>query len=448
LRSVGAGRHVGDAINTMVWAMKAFKPYALLDRVRDSQFLVPALFIVASIALVFAANLLNGNLTDGDIPYLVPATIPSARTMLGTIAGAIITVAAVVFSLTALTVQMAASQYSPRVIQGFLRDRFQQVVLGVVIGTFTFALVGLASLGADPADGARADWTATIGVVLGVGSALLIVAYIDHVTRRIRIDDTIKRLAGQTEAALRQMPESGSSLANQSWQIGGDIESSAVRSTSAGWVQRIDLAELAEALPPGAIGRIEQLSGTYAVAGTRLLTVWQEGGAIELDTDRARNAFTIGGTRAIDRDDPAFGVRLLVDIALRALSPGINDPATAADVVRHLAGPIRSAYLDTEIHGSYVHANGTRLAQPGVLQPSDYVHLAYSEIRFASAGHATVLMALAESLTALHESLNAAGVGAPAIERELELVRHTVDASPLVEADRRPILTVLNRTLD
>jgi uncharacterized membrane protein len=261
----------------MVWAMKALKSYALLDRVRDSQFLVPALFIVASIALVFAANLLNGNLTDGDIPYLVPATIPSARTMLGTIAGAIITVAAVVFSLTALTVQMAASQYSPRVIQGFLRDRFQQVVLGVVIGTFTFALVGLASLGADPADGARADWTATIGVVLGVGSALLIVAYIDHVTRRIRIDDTIKRLAGQTEAALRQMPESGSSLANQSWQIGDDIESSAVRSTSAGWVQRIDLAELAEALPPGAIGRIEQLSGTYAVAGTRLLTVWQEG---------------------------------------------------------------------------------------------------------------------------------------------------------------------------
>jgi hypothetical protein len=94
-----------------------------------------------------------------------------------------------------------------------------------------------------------------------------------------------------------------------------------------------------------------------------------------------------------------------------------------------------------------VHANGTRLAQPGVLQPSDYVHLAYSEIRFASSGQATVLMALAESLTALHESLNAAGVGAPAIERELELVRHTVAASPLVEADRRPIVTVLDRTL-
>lgn len=419
---------------------------ALLSRVRDSQFVLPALLIVVSILMVFGANYLDGRLTQDGLPFLVPATVPSGRTMLATIAGAIITVAALVFSLTALTVQMAASQYSPRVIQGFLRDRFQQAVLGVVIGTFTFALTGLATLGADPADGARADWTATIGVVLGVGSALLIVAYIDYVTRRIRIDDTITRLAEQTQAAFKNGRSTATSLTDEPWRLAAETNSSVVRAEKAGWVQTINWESLAEALPGGAIGRIDVPTGQHATEGARLLTVWQEGDGTTLDEDRIREAFNIGGARSINRDDPGFGIRQLVDIALRALSPGINDPATAADVVRHLAGPIRSAYLDTKIERSYVHASGTRLVQPGAHTADDYVRLAYSEIRLMSALQPTVLMALAESLTSLLESLTAADVYPAAIAQEVELVHGTVKGSRLADNDVKSILAVLERS--
>jgi len=423
------------------------KPSEILHRVRDSQFVLPALFIAASIVLVYGTNQLDGNLTSDGRPFLLPATVFSGRQMLATVAGSIITVAAVVFSLTALTVQMAASQYSPRVIQGFLRDRFQQTALGIVIGTFTFALIGLATLGADPADGARADWTATVGLVLGVGSAVLIVAYIDHVTRRIRVDDTITRLAAETTTAFRRARPPTPGDDDASWDIPTDTESVTVRAGAGGWVRHIDLESLAAALPGSAIGRIDVPPGQYATYKTSLVTIWQQAGAEPPDEARILDAFTIGGTRTINRDDPGFGLRQLVDIALRALSPGINDPATAADVVRQLAGPIREAYASNNVKVVYVHPSGTRLVQPRAMSASDALRLAYSEIRLVAADQPTVLMALAESLIALRESLSADGMRTDGIRQEIEHVRKAVEASALEESDARPILTVLDREL-
>lgn len=410
-----------------------------LGRVRDSQFVIPAVLIAGSIGLVVAANLADRRLPEEGLRFLVPATISSGRTMLATIAGAIITVAALVFSLTALTVQMAASQYSPRIIQGFLRDRFQQLVLGVVIGTFTFSLAGLATLGADPAGGARADWTATAGVVLGVSSVLLIVAYIDYVTRRIRIDDTIRRLAADTERAFENQPDDAVALASESWSLGDEGMAKVLRCESAGWVQDVSMLALAEALPAGSVARVDLPAGNYATAGIRLATIWPPEGS-KLDTERAHDAFAVGGTRSIDANDPGFGIRQLVDIALKALSPGINDPATAADVVRHLAGPVRAAYLESHVSPVYVHPNGTRLVTPSLLQPDDFARLAFADIRLAAATQPTTMQAMAETLSALAETLAADGVEAPAIRKEIDLLEEAVRTSSLPDADKAPIL--------
>lgn len=414
-----------------------------LIRLRDSQFTIPAVVIAASLLLAFLVNRADGSLPIDGLPFLLPSTVPAGRTMLATIAGAIITVAALVFSFTAVTVQLATSQYSPRVIQQFLRDRFQQAVIGVVMGTFTFSLTGLATLGADPSPGSRADWTATVGVILGVGSALLIVAYIDHVTRRIDIDDTINRLSAATEKAFEDVAQPDSPARDTTWDVPAKGSPLVMRARESGWVHGIDVPGLAETLAPGSVARLDRATGQHVAVGTPLMTVWSGAEeSTELDP-RMHQAFSIGGARTIDSEDPGFGVRQLVDIALRALSPGINDPATAADVVRHLVGPIRAAYLMADTRRSFHHPNGTRILTPGLPQPGDYVRAAFSEIRMSAASQPTTLLALAESLSALVESLHAEGIEGEAVRRELSMVEETVISSGFDDAMAAPILHAL-----
>ncbi len=388
-------------------------------------------------------NRADGSLPIDGLPFLLPSTVPAGRTMLATIAGAIITVAALVFSFTAVTVQLATSQYSPRVIQQFLRDRFQQVVIGVVMGTFTFSLTGLATLGADPSPGSRADWTATVGVIFGVGSALLIVAYIDHVTRRIDIDDTINRLSAATEKAFEDVAQPDSPARDTTWDVPAKGSPLVMRARESGWVQASMSRLWPRASRPVRSPDSIESTGQHVAAGTPLMTVWSGAEeSTELDP-HMHQSFSIGGARTIDSDDPGFGVRQLVDIALRALSPGINDPATAADVVRHLVGPIRAAYLMADTRRSFHHPNGTRILTPGLPQPGDYVRAAFSEIRMSAASQPTTLLALAESLSALVESLQVEGIEGEAVRRELSMVEETVISSGFDDAMAAPILHAL-----
>ncbi|MBT8199161.1 MAG: DUF2254 domain-containing protein [Acidimicrobiia bacterium] len=119
---------------------------------------------------------------------MIRASAAAGRTLLTTVAGAIITVAGLVFSLSAITVQLASNQYSPRVGQGIGRDRYQQLVVGIVMGTFAYAITGLAGIGPTQNNDVSADWVVTGGVVLAILAAVLIVAYTDHVTRRDKSD--------------------------------------------------------------------------------------------------------------------------------------------------------------------------------------------------------------------------------------------------------------------
>ena len=162
-----------------------------VERVRDSLFLVPAALIVASVALAWATTRLD-SVAPGGLP-LLPAGVVGARSILSTIAGATITVAAIVFSITAVAVQLASTQYSPRVVGGLFRDSLQQWVIGVVVGTFTFSLTALA-LGPGTADpgGAAPRVTVTVAVGLAVTSMLLIVGFIDRTTRSITVSEIVR----------------------------------------------------------------------------------------------------------------------------------------------------------------------------------------------------------------------------------------------------------------
>lgn len=391
---------------------------ALVERIRDSHFLIPALCIAASVGLAVGTTSLDRSVAAPAVA--IEATITSARTLLSTVAGATITVAALVFSLSAVTMQLAASQYSPRVVQGFLRDRLQQFAFGITMGTFTYALIGLAGLPPATSDRA-ADWTATTAVILAVSTAVVIVAFIDHVVRKVRIDDTIRRLASRTEAAF-DPPQRDPIPLDDGRPEPEDVEPLVIRSPKAGYVQGIDLDRLVDMFGDQSIARLDVWAGHFVTEGRRLVTVWQPDDA---DTPDVTSVIAIGDQRTIEQD-PGFGIRQLVDIALRALSPGINDPATAADVVRRLTGCLRAAYLAGEPHRAFHSRSGGRLLAPHAPSVSSFVVDAITPIRRSAADQPLVLTTIVDALRGLDDEL-AGEVDTSALDHEVKLANERLD---------------------
>jgi uncharacterized membrane protein len=386
-----------------------------IEWLKDRQFVIPSVFIAIGVALAITTGSLDNHLSGA--PLVIPSTVRAARTLLATVAGAIITVAALVFSFSAVAVQLAGTQYSPRVIQDFLRDRFQQSVVGMVMGTFAFSLVSLAELGSDEAETSRVDVTATVAVALGVASAVAIVTFIDHMTRRLRVDDTMQRLAKSTIQAFEHERSIAAVDDDTSWQLVPATDARAVRSGSTGFVQAVDIDEILHRVPPGAVVRLDIWPGDHVTKGNRVATIWvEEGEETDFDID---SSVAIGTTRTVGQD-PAFGIGQLVDIALRALSRGINDPATASDVVRLLAGPVRAAHLAGMPRRVFTSENGSRLVTPHAPTPADHVRHAYTQIIAAALEHPAVLEAVTASVQRLIDELGERGIDVSALERIIE----------------------------
>lgn len=377
---------------------------ALWDRVQSSLYFVPGLFIALGAVLAVLVNRLDAATASESAPFLLPTSVAGARTLLASIAGATITVAALIFSMTALTVQLASSQYSPRVLDGFLRDRAQQIVIGIVVGTFTFSLVSLAIMGSGvrDAEGVFAAWATTFASVFAIATVIAIVFFVDHITRRLRVENIVKRIADDTTASMAEAFGDSEPEHLEAWEAGKLTEPEEVFSPSSGWVQRIDVDAVMASVPEGAVIELKRPVGTYVLEGDELARVWlpeRDGSSI----DRLAG-IDIGGSRTA-LQDPGFGLRQLTDIALRALSPGVNDPATAADAVRQLSGPILVALLGGGPRRSHASPEGTRLLIPDQPTSAEYLRGPFSEIRHVSAEQPLVLRAMAETLTSMRAQL-------------------------------------------
>lgn len=407
------------------------------DRIKDSFFLIPAGIIVFLGALSRVAIALDGLARDEDsiFPWLVPTTVDSARAILSTVATATVTVAAIVFSMTAVVVQLATSQFSPRVTQGFLRDRYQQVTIGLTIGTFVYALLVLVAVrGGEENTGTTHDVSVTIAVVLAVASMIAIVSFIDRIMRKMRIDTIVRTLAEETRDSFESLPEREVFATDTDPSPDGDSVSR-MAVTRSGWVRSIDVDALLDALPDGTIVRLDMRAGDYVAAGEVAATVWP---AVDEPTEIALGrAIDLGRTRTIE-SDPSYGIRQMVDIALRALSPSLNDATTGADVVHHLTGPMRTLLL-RDLPGRVAgNDRGARVFLPRALTHSDYVHGAFREIRINAADQPHVLMALLETLSSLIGLVEEADLESRtgALRQEAQATIEVINGSSFPERDK------------
>lgn len=320
----------------------------LRSRLDASFWFVPALIVVGSIAAAVAlveAELPLAWILASWSPRLLGAGADGSRAMLSAIGTSMITVAGVVFSITIVALSLSSTQYSPRVLRNFMRDRPTQVVLGVFLGIFAYCLVVLRTIrGGD--EGAFIPSLAVLGgMAYAMAGIALLIFFIHHVALGIQASSILARIADDTTAAIdRLFPD----------RLGTDPEEAApapalpsswtpVAADRSGYVVAVDGDHLLAVA--GELQRVLRLApavGAFVAEDAPVLYVSGGQSLAAHQRERLRGCVQLGRQRTVHQD-VGFGLQQMVDVALRALSSGINDPTTACMCIDQMAGLLARA---------------------------------------------------------------------------------------------------------
>jgi len=318
----------------------------LWERVRSSLWFVPTAMSLAAAALALVAGRLDAvaAASDAPLPFLYPGDRAGARILLSTVAGSMITVAGVTFSMTVVALSLASSQFGPRLIVNFMRDRGNQLVLGTFIATFLFCLLALGQGGSDPA--AVPAVSATVGLLLAVASLAVLIYFIHHISSSMHAEQIVDGVSRELERALECLlpPASDEETSGDPDERAGEPENGAVPTPDfagapavaapwSGYIQRLNEEGLvAIAVEEDVVVRALRRPGHFVVEGEPLARV---AGAQEIPPElgaRIQGCF-LGGRQRSREQDPEYSIRQLVEVAVRALSSSVNDPYTALTCV-------------------------------------------------------------------------------------------------------------------
>jgi uncharacterized membrane protein len=413
---------------------------AFQEKLRGSLFFAPLFGVLVGLVGAQASLVLDASIHVDftKLPLGLASTVESARSLLGTLAGATISFAGIAFSVSLLVIQQASSQYSPRIVHTLFRDPFNKRVMSLVVGTFTYCVVVLRSVRTGLEQGGNPvipNVSLAVAVLLGVATILAVVAFIDHSAHSMDISQILQRVRAEAVDKIsrswdRSEPD-GHDEAAEDPIVG---LATTVRFRQSGWVQQIDFDRLRQHIPTNSTVRIDTFPGRYAVQGTPLCTVspplpTPKGDEADLIGDMVRKSVSLGNTRTMQQD-LSYGLRQLADVALRALSPGINDPTTAQDAIFHGAA-VLNELLHRQPPSPDRSVDGVRLVT--VQQPThdELVELTYDEVRAAASSSPAVCIYLLQSIALLVETLRADGLDrrVPALLAQAALVTEGAAAS-------------------
>ena len=358
--------------------------------------------VAGAVALVAALLLVRARPGSGSALSRLawPGDTDAAATMLQAISSASISVITLTFSLTVVALQLASQQFSPRLLRDFVRDPWTKAVLAVLVATFVFSLVVLRELRQDAPPPAPA---LLVSFLLGVASMAAVLGYISHLTRLLRVDTMMLTVHGEAVRAIdafypsrdEQEPRRPDDLEGQ-WAAGVGV--AAVRS---GFVRVLDVDALVRAAREhDALVWVDVRPGDQVVLGSPVATVRAphlQGQALQELSGRVREAVVLDYERTIEQD-AAFGFRQLTDIAVKALSPAVNDPVTAVHCLGHTADllvRLTGRHLGPTVHED---ADGTPRAVVPDRDLRYYLDLVCGPVRRYGAREPTVLVALLRML--------------------------------------------------
>jgi uncharacterized membrane protein len=397
----------------------------LWEYTRGALWVLPGLSVLGALAL---GSVLSRTTVPRHSPLhrlVFQGTSEDARTLLIGISSTMITVIALMLGLTVVALQMSSTQYSPRLLRNFLRDRPNQLVLSAFVASFAYSAAGLYTVGIS--GGNRTEdfpRLAVSGAIVLLFLSLFALVYeVHHVAHSMQVDEIMRKVEDGTQQVVRQVvatPCDGPPPAVPA-------SATAIRASRSGYVQTIHPeAVLAVSARHSVNVALANRVGEHVVSGTPLAWAWRDDGKpLEPDdlSTAVHHSVRLGFERTLEQD-AAFGIRQLVDIASKALSPAVNDPYTAVQAIDHVA--VIMASIARREHGTAVHRSdsGTTVTVPSH-SFEDYLDLSCAQIRRFGSREPTVARELIGLLSSTAHATALPDRHA-AIGRQLELI--TADA--------------------
>ena len=322
------------------------------ESLRSSFWFIPSLLTFGAVLLAFAligVDTLLGKSMLRHWPLLFGAGAEGSRGVLAAIAGSMITVAGVTFSITVVALSLTASQYSSRVLRNFIRDRVNQTVLGVFVAVFAYCLIVLRSIRGGEQDVFVPDIAVLVGVVLALVAIAVLIYFIHHIATSIQAVSIIAAATRETlhaidhlfpadlgkEAEAAHPPDHRDLPPGTIWHP--------IVARRSGYLQDVDPDAILDfARKRETVVRMERAIGEFVVEGTPLASIAASSPPDDGTTRDLNRAYSLNLQRSVYQD-ASFGIQQIVDIALKGLSPGVNDTTTAIICIDHLSAILARA---------------------------------------------------------------------------------------------------------
>jgi uncharacterized membrane protein len=411
---------------------------------RTNLWLLPAIGVAAAILLFLLTYALDKAAYNG--VFAVPSWAISggpdvARTVLTAIAAAVITVIGVVFSIVIVALTLTSTQFGPRMLRTFIRDRGTQLTLGTYVGTFVYAVLTLGSVG----QGSRGAFVPHISVTTTLALMLadigVLVYFLHHIAVAIQLPEVIAGIAGDLQDAIELQAGDESS--------GADAELAAVLITNmngeggvlaaprSGYLQYVEHQTLVViAAQADAVIHVQFRPGHFIVAGQQYATVWPAGAAARVAQELA-GAHVTGPYRTLAQD-VSFGMDQLVEICIRALSTAVNDTFTALTCIDWIGDSlckVTGRWLPTRVHrdaGGAVRVIATETTWERLVQR------AFEKVRQAAGGMPAVMIRQLDALAKIMERTTTAADRQVLLDQAAMIERLSV-ATVAEAADRADI---------
>jgi uncharacterized membrane protein len=384
------------------------------ESLRTNLWLVPVIEVAVAVLLYVLTHAIDVSAYQGHITlpsWVRFGNADSTRLILTTLAGAVITVVGVVFSIMIVTLTLASTQFGPRMLRNFIRDRGTQLTLGTFVATFVYAILVLISIGGSSGNFVP-HLSATVALALVAVSMGVLIYFINHIATSIQLPRVIATIANDLSQAI----DAESRTAGPETEAGPSVEEllrrmsergGTVGAPASGYLQFVQHQEMVRlAAEKGAVIRLLQRPGHFVVRGHPMATVWPPQ-ATEAVSDALRRAHITGPVRTLAQDLP-FAVDQLVEIAIRALSPAINDTFTALTCIDWLGESL--CKITARWHPVRVHRDGHGFVRviTAHISYERLVEHAFEKIRQAGRGNPAVLIRQLDSLSGIIEETRTA----------------------------------------
>jgi uncharacterized membrane protein len=346
-----------------------------------------------------------------DFPRLFGLGADGSRGMLTAIASSMLTVAALCFSLTLSTISQASAQYTPRILRNFMRDRTNQFILGYFVSIFAYCLVVLRTIRGGDELKFVPSLAVLSGLLLAVGGILVLIYFMHHMASSLQVTNIIKGIESETVVVIdRIFPDCTDETANRDTpsdnpDVAAKINESVprwypVQSTATGYVQLIDTDALVKfAVKRDAVLQMQYGIGQFVGEGSEML---KSSVAVEDEDALKLNSYlNIYRYRTLEQD-VGYGIRQIVDIALKALSPGVNDTTTAISCIDYLSVIIARLATRT-LPKNYVTREGEIRLLIKAPAFHEYLGTAFDQIRISGTGNFAIFLRLLKAYALVAE---------------------------------------------